>query len=43
MVPPATQNLADYVYVLDQGQNKFEGTSEDFLDSEDLVKLYLGG
>lgn len=35
--------IADYVYVLDAGQNVFEGTPESFLDSEKLVKLYLGG
>jgi len=35
--------LADQVYVLDLGQNRFEGTGKEFLGNEELVKLYLGG
>lgn len=35
-------SVADYIYVLDLGKNKFEGKSNDFLKNEKLVGLYLG-
>jgi ABC-type branched-subunit amino acid transport system ATPase component len=35
-------NIADFVYVLDQGRNKFSGSKEEFLATAKLVKLYLG-
>ena len=35
-------SVADYVYVLDLGQNKFEGTSQQLLSKNDLVDLYVG-
>lgn len=35
-------SVADYVYVLDLGKNKFEGPPDVFLKSDKLVKLYLG-
>lgn len=34
--------IADYIYVLDLGKNKFEGSSNDFLENANLTKLYLG-
>ncbi|MFA9515734.1 ABC transporter ATP-binding protein [Halopenitus sp. H-Gu1] len=33
---------SDRGYVLDQGQDRFEGTGEDLLDNEEVAKLYLG-
>jgi branched-chain amino acid transport system ATP-binding protein len=38
----AALEIADSVYVLDRGQNKFEGSSEEFLSTDKLVNLYLG-
>jgi branched-chain amino acid transport system ATP-binding protein len=35
-------SVANYVYVLDLGKNKFQGTVEDFLSDDRLVKLYMG-
>jgi len=35
-------SIADYVYVLDLGKNRFEGTSEEVLADQNLVNLYLG-
>lgn len=35
-------SIADYVYVLDLGKNKFQGTVKDFLSDDRLVKLYMG-
>jgi branched-chain amino acid transport system ATP-binding protein len=35
-------NISDYVYVLDLGKNKFEGTPKQILENQDLVKLYMG-
>ena len=34
--------IADYVYILAQGQLQFEGTPADLNDEDDLVELYLG-
>ncbi|WP_144922121.1 ATP-binding cassette domain-containing protein [Halorubrum salsamenti] len=34
--------IADYVYILAQGQLQFEGTPGDLTDEDDLVELYLG-
>ncbi len=34
--------VADYVYILAQGQLQFEGTPDDLTDEDDLVELYLG-
>jgi branched-chain amino acid transport system ATP-binding protein len=34
--------VADYVYILAQGQLQFEGTPQDLTDEDDMVELYLG-
>jgi branched-chain amino acid transport system ATP-binding protein len=34
--------VADYVYILAQGQLQFEGTPDKLTDEDDLVELYLG-
>lgn len=34
--------IADYVYILAQGQLQFEGTPDELTDEDDLVELYLG-
>ncbi|WP_340098801.1 ATP-binding cassette domain-containing protein [Salinibaculum salinum] len=34
--------VADYVYILAQGQLQFEGSPDDLTDEDDLVELYLG-
>jgi ABC-type branched-subunit amino acid transport system ATPase component len=34
--------IADYVYILAQGQLQFEGTPDDLTGEDDLVELYLG-
>ncbi|CDK39018.1 ABC transporter [Halorubrum sp. AJ67] len=34
--------IADYVYILAQGQLQFEGTPDDLTNEDDLVELYLG-
>jgi ABC-type branched-subunit amino acid transport system ATPase component len=33
---------SDRGIVLDQGENRFEGTAESLLDSEEVAELYLG-
>jgi len=38
-----TLKIADYVYVLELGKVKTEGTSEELLKDDQLVKAYLGG
>jgi len=38
-----TLKIADYVYVLELGKIKIEGTSEELLKDDQLVKAYLGG
>lgn len=38
-----TLKIADYVYVLELGKVKTEGTAEDLLKDDQLVKAYLGG
>jgi len=35
--------IADYAYVLDLGQVRFEGTPQAILDNQEVQKLYLGG
>ncbi|WP_248897857.1 ABC transporter ATP-binding protein [Haloplanus halobius] len=34
---------SDRGYVLDMGENRFEGTGDELLESEDVAELYLGG
>jgi len=34
--------VADYVYVLDLGQNRFDGPSSEVLSNKELVSLYIG-
>lgn len=34
--------IADYVYILAQGQLQFEGPARELLDEDELVELYLG-
>lgn len=34
--------VADYVYILAQGEVRFEGTPDDLTDEDELVSLYLG-
>jgi ABC-type branched-subunit amino acid transport system ATPase component len=34
--------IADYVYILAQGQLQYEGTPGGLADEDDLVELYLG-
>jgi branched-chain amino acid transport system ATP-binding protein len=36
-------DVSDRGYVLDMGENRFEGTGEELLESEDVAELYLGG
>ncbi|MDD3123179.1 MAG: ABC transporter ATP-binding protein [Candidatus Izemoplasmatales bacterium] len=38
-----TLKIADYVYVLELGKVKTEGTSEELLKDDQLAKAYLGG
>lgn len=38
-----TLKIADYVYVLELGKVKTEGTAEELMQDEQLVKAYLGG
>jgi len=38
-----TLKIADYIYVLELGKVKTEGTAEDLLKDDQLVKAYLGG
>jgi len=35
--------VSDRGYVLDMGENRFEGTGEELLESDDVADLYLGG
>jgi ABC-type branched-subunit amino acid transport system ATPase component len=35
--------LSSYGYVLDMGQNRYEGRGEELLHDENVVELYLGG
>ena len=34
--------VADYVYILDQGRNRFDGTPPEVLAQQELMKLYMG-
>ena len=36
-------SVSDRGYVLDMGENKFTGSGQDLLDSEEVGELYLGG
>ncbi|AZH24503.1 ABC transporter ATP-binding protein [Haloplanus aerogenes] len=36
-------SVSDRGYVLDMGENKFEGSGEELLESEEVAELYLGG
>ena len=36
-------SVSDRGYVLDMGENRFEGTGDDLLESDDVAELYLGG
>lgn len=38
-----TLKIADYVYVLELGKVKSEGTAQELLEDDQLVKAYLGG
>jgi branched-chain amino acid transport system ATP-binding protein len=38
-----TLKIADYVYVLELGKVKSEGTADKLLEDDQLVKAYLGG
>jgi branched-chain amino acid transport system ATP-binding protein len=38
----AALDVADYVYVLSQGETQFEGTPAELRDEEELLELYLG-
>jgi branched-chain amino acid transport system ATP-binding protein len=38
----AALDIADTIYVLDQGENKFQGSSKEFMSTDRLVNLYLG-
>jgi len=35
--------MSDYAYVLETGQNKYEGPAEEVRNNEEIKKLYLGG
>lgn len=35
--------IAEYVYVLDQGRLEYEGTTESLRDEEDIMEMYIGG
>jgi branched-chain amino acid transport system ATP-binding protein len=34
--------VADYIYILDSGRNRFDGLPQDVLRQEELLKLYMG-
>ena len=34
--------ISDRGYVLDQGKNAYDGTGENLLNDENVIKLYLG-
>lgn len=36
-------SVSDRGYVLDMGENRFKGTGDDLLESDDVAELYLGG
>jgi branched-chain amino acid transport system ATP-binding protein len=36
-------SVSDRGYVLDMGENRFEGSGDELLESEDVAQLYLGG
>jgi branched-chain amino acid transport system ATP-binding protein len=36
-------SVSDRGYVLDMGENRFEGAGEELLESDDVAELYLGG
>ena len=36
-------SVSDRGYVLDMGENRFEGSGDDLLESDDVAELYLGG
>jgi len=36
-------SVSDRGYVLDMGENRFEGTGDELLESDDVAELYLGG
>jgi ABC-type branched-subunit amino acid transport system ATPase component len=36
-------SVSDRGYVLDMGENRFEGTGTELLDSDEVAELYLGG
>lgn len=38
-----TLQCSDRAYVLEQGQNRYEGTAQEILHSEEVKQLYLGG
>jgi len=38
----AALKIADYVYILAQGELQFEGVPEDLSDEDELIELYLG-
>lgn len=35
--------MSDYAYVLETGQNKYEGPAEEIRNNEEIKRLYLGG
>ncbi len=35
--------MSDYAYVLETGQNKYEGPAEEIRNNEEVKRLYLGG
>jgi branched-chain amino acid transport system ATP-binding protein len=35
-------NIAEYIYILDQGQVEFEGRQDELTDEDELVEMYLG-
>ena len=34
--------VADHVYILDAGRNRFDGTPAEVTGEEELMKLYMG-
>jgi branched-chain amino acid transport system ATP-binding protein len=36
-------SVSDRGYVLDMGENRFEGSGADLLESDEVAELYLGG
>jgi len=35
-------NIAEYIYIFDQGQVEFEGAQDELTDEDELVDMYLG-